>query len=108
MTVALVNQGGARLNLPIAGVPPAKGARLTVGVRPEHFGKAAQGNADITVNVDVAEHLGSTSYAYATMSGEELIIERDPKEGAIGLGPLPLSISAARAYAFDGAGKRLR
>ena len=64
MTVALVNQGGARLTLPPS---PGVGAgdRLVVGVRPEHFVAAGQGDCDLTVAVDVAEHLGSTSYVYA-------------------------------------------
>ncbi len=108
VTVALVKQGGARLTLPLAGNAPQQGSRLTIGVRPEHFGRAGAGDTDIVVNVDVTEHLGATSYGYATMSGEDLIIGRDPKEGPAVSGPLPVSISAARAYAFDEAGQRLR
>jgi lactose/L-arabinose transport system ATP-binding protein len=108
LTLALVNQGGARLRLPLGGKAPEKGARVTVGVRPEHFGKPGAGDAEINVNVDVAEHLGATSYVYASMSGEELVIERDPAESGTASGPLPVSISAARAYAFDEAGRRLR
>ena len=38
---------------------------MTVGVRPEHFVDAGQGDCDLTVKVDVAEHLGCTSYVYA-------------------------------------------
>ena len=87
MTVALVKQGGARLTLPArAGV--GAGDRLVVGVRPEHFVAAGQGDCDLTVAVDVTEHLGSTSYVYAnTKIGEQLIVERDRSRGGDRPGP---------------------
>ncbi|HHY48771.1 MAG TPA: sugar ABC transporter ATP-binding protein, partial [Alphaproteobacteria bacterium] len=97
-----------RLVLPLASDPPPRGTALTIGVRPEHFGRAGRGDADITVEADVAEHLGATSYVYANAGGEELVIERDPLERDAGTGRLTVSISAARAYAFDAAGRRLR
>ena len=56
----------------------------------------------------VAEHLGSTSYVYAGITGEELVIERDPARHDTGNGSLTVSVSAARAHAFDAAGNRLR
>jgi lactose/L-arabinose transport system ATP-binding protein len=77
-------------------------------VRPEHFGEAGQGDADIEVNVDVIEQLGATSYAYAGVSGEELVIERDPKLAAGRGGSLTVSVAATTCYAFDAAGNRLR
>jgi ABC-type sugar transport system ATPase subunit len=50
---------------------------VTLGIRPEHFADAGKGDADLTVTIDVAEHLGNTSYIYATTAGgEQLIIER--------------------------------
>ena len=108
MTVALVKQGGARLTLPArAGV--GAGDRLVVGVRPEHFVAAGQGDCDLTVAVDVTEHLGSTSYVYAnTKIGEQLIVERDQSRAEIGRDRLTVSIPARRAYAFDAAGVRLK
>ena len=109
ITVELVNQGRARMVLPLRGELPQKTTPVVIGVRPEHFGRAGEGDCDISVKVDVAENLGSTSFAYAnTLSGEELVIERDPAARDTGSGSLTVSIPAARAYAFDGAGKRLR
>jgi lactose/L-arabinose transport system ATP-binding protein len=107
IVVSLVNRGGVQLKLPLVGDVPDKGAPVTIGVRPEHFGEAGQGDADIVVKVDVTEQLGATSYAYAGVTGEELIIERDPKRAA-GSGPITVSIAAAQTYAFDEAGRRLR
>jgi len=109
ISVELVNQGRARMVLPLKGLLPDKGTPVAVGVRPEHFGRAGEGDCDITVRVDVAEHLGSTSFAYAnTGTGEQLVIERDPAFYQPGTDQLTVSISAARAYAFDASGKRLR
>src|SRR5690606_38532362 len=42
--VELVNQGRARLVLPLFGPAPAKGTAITLGVRPEHFGDAGTGD----------------------------------------------------------------
>jgi lactose/L-arabinose transport system ATP-binding protein len=108
IVVSLVNRGGVRLALPITGKAPPQGDSITIGVRPEHFGEAGQGDADITVAVDVTEQLGSTSYVYAGISGEELIIERDPAKHYARNGSLTVSIDAARVCAFDSAGNRLR
>ncbi len=108
VAVELINQGRARLALPLSGPAPSKGETITVGVRPEHFGDAGRGDADVTVAVDVAEHLGSTSYVYAGITGEELVIERDPAKRDTSNGNLTVSIAAARAYAFDSQGNRLR
>jgi lactose/L-arabinose transport system ATP-binding protein len=92
----------------LKGELPTTGGSVVLGVRPEHFGRAGEGDCDITVTVDVAEHLGSTSFAYANTKGEELVIERDPALHELGSDMLTVSISAARAYVFDASGKRLR
>jgi lactose/L-arabinose transport system ATP-binding protein len=108
MTVALVNQGGVRLALP-APTGVGMGDPLVIGVRPEHFLPAGLGDCDLTVAVDVAEHLGSTSYVYAnTKGGEQLVIERDESRAEIGRDRLTVSIPAARAYVFDARGARLK
>jgi lactose/L-arabinose transport system ATP-binding protein len=54
-----------------APVQLADGAAVTVGIRPEHFSTA--GNASIEVNVEIIEHLGGETYAYARDKGAELI-----------------------------------
>jgi lactose/L-arabinose transport system ATP-binding protein len=109
VTVKLVNQGGALLRKPLNGPLPAVGATVTLGVRPEHFGPAGAGDSDIAIKVDVAEHLGSTSYIYANAeSGEELIIEREESRREADLDRMTVSLQAAHSYLFDDAGLRLR
>jgi lactose/L-arabinose transport system ATP-binding protein len=109
VTIQLVNQGGALLKKTLGGPLPAVGETVMLGVRPEHFGSAGAGECDIAVKVDVAEHLGSTSYIYANAdSGEELIIEREESRREADLDRMTVSLQAAHSYLFDGAGQRLR
>ena len=107
-TIALKSQPNVRVTLPIT-ANVNKGDKVTLGVRPEHFVDAGQGNADLDLDVDVAEHLGSTSYVYAHIgNGERIIVEREESRAATNKDKLTVGISAASSFLFDGAGKRLR
>ncbi|MBM7327077.1 sn-glycerol-3-phosphate ABC transporter ATP-binding protein UgpC, partial [Agrobacterium sp. S2] len=70
VTLALDSDPAVRLTLPIK-ERVNEGARVSLGIRPEHFADAGGGDADLTVHVDVAEHLGNTSYVYARTEGGE-------------------------------------
>jgi lactose/L-arabinose transport system ATP-binding protein len=106
VTIALRHHVPARLILPVSG--GAVGDRVTLGVRAEHFGEPGTGQADITLAIDVAEHLGSTSYVYANAGGEALVIEREESRHEHGNDSITVSISPERAYLFDSTGQRLR
>jgi len=107
-TVVLADDRTVRLAVPLHDPFITSGTLVTLGIRPEHFGEAGQGEADLTVAVDVAEHLGNTSYIYANFGGEQLIIEQ-PESRSLGKTErLTVSLSAARTFLFDAAGKRLR
>jgi lactose/L-arabinose transport system ATP-binding protein len=108
VTVTLASQPGIRLTLPIASSVNS-GDKVTLGIRPEHFVDARKGDADLDIDVDVAEHLGSTSYIYAQIGGgERIIVEREESRAANNRDRLTVGISAAAAFLFDSAGKRLR
>ena len=106
VTIELTNQGKTRVTLPASG--GTVGERVTLGVRAEHLGLPGTGGADITLDVDVAEHLGSTSYVYANAGGEALVIEREESRHQTSLDTITVSISADKAYLFDSKGQRLR
>jgi len=107
-TAQLVNQGGVRLTRALSGALPARGDKVTIGVRPEHFGPPGAGIADIDLRIDVAEHLGSTTYIYAnTAAGEQVIVEREERRAGDG-DSLTVAIPADKALVFDSAGNRLR
>ncbi|KQV30786.1 sugar ABC transporter ATP-binding protein [Rhizobium sp. Root1203] len=107
-TLALVDDRSVRLAMPVTS-PVETGMPVTLGIRPEHFADAGKGDADLTVSIDVAEHLGNTSYIYATTAGgEQLIIERPESRTAGNRDQLTVGLSAKRIFLFDSAGKRLR
>lgn len=105
-TLVLRDHPEAQLTMPVTGVAPGEDVQL--GVRPEHFGAAGAGDADLTLEIDVAEHLGSTSYVYSRTDGEPLIIEREESRREIGQDRIIVSISASQAYLFDKNGLRIR
>jgi lactose/L-arabinose transport system ATP-binding protein len=108
-TVELVNQGGVRLQKSLSEALPVIGSDVVLGVRPEHFRDASKGDCDIAIKVDVAEHLGSTSYVYAnTGSGEQLVIEREESRHEPTSDRMSVSIKASKAFLFDASGARLR
>ncbi|MGN7958859.1 MULTISPECIES: ABC transporter ATP-binding protein [Agrobacterium] len=108
MTLSLDSDPAVRLTLPTM-ARLNDGARVSLGIRPEHFSDAGQGDADLTVHVDVAEHLGNTSYVYArTEGGEQLIIERPESRDVGNRDRLTVGLSARRAFLFDSKGERLR
>ncbi|MCW8281887.1 MULTISPECIES: ABC transporter ATP-binding protein [Agrobacterium] len=108
VTLALDSDPAVRLTLPIK-ERVNEGARVLLGIRPEHFADAGGGDADLTVHVDVAEHLGNTSYVYArTEGGEQLIIERPESRDVGNRDRQTVGLSARRAFLFDSKGERLR
>ncbi|NVD40403.1 sn-glycerol-3-phosphate ABC transporter ATP-binding protein UgpC [Ensifer sp. HO-A22] len=108
-TVSLTSQPDVRLTLPIAAPSVAVGDVVTLGVRPEHFLGQGKGDADVKVKVDVAEHLGNTSYVYAHVSDEErIIIEHGDVRDIASRETLTVAIAASRSFLFDKNGNRLR
>ncbi len=107
-TVVLACDKTVRLRLPLSDPSVTSGMAVTLGIRPEHFAEPGEGEADLEVAVDVAEHLGNTSYIYANLGGDQLIIER-PESRSLGKAEtLTVSLPAARTFLFDAAGRRLR
>jgi lactose/L-arabinose transport system ATP-binding protein len=98
-----------RLTLPIAAAALKTGDDVSLGIRPEKFAGPGQGDADLTVEVDVAEHLGNTSYVYAHVSKDErIIIEREDSRDATNKDSLTIGLVAANTFLFDHAGLRVK
>jgi lactose/L-arabinose transport system ATP-binding protein len=104
----LTNQGGAEIALPLAR-PPAVGASVVIGIRPEHFVPSGTGDVDLPLTLDVAEHLGATSYLYAnTRAGEPVVVEAETSDAAQAGSRITVGVPAAKAMVFDSDGLRLR
>jgi lactose/L-arabinose transport system ATP-binding protein len=109
VTISLLNQPSVRLTLPLISAEVKSGDEVSLGIRPEKFAGAGQGDADLTVEVDVAEHLGNTSYVYAHVSRDErIIIEREESRDATNKDSLTVGVAAADTFLFDHAGLRVK
>jgi lactose/L-arabinose transport system ATP-binding protein len=84
---------------------PAKGAEVTVGLRPQHL-KISEG---ATHRVELTEALGGVSYVHLTAtSGEKLIVERHDQVNLQPGAMVGVSFDAKDAMVFDKDGLRLR
>ncbi len=84
---------------------PAKGAEVTVGLRPQHL-KIGPGDSH---RVELTEALGGVSYVHLTApSGEKLIVERHDQVSLEPGAKVGLSFDARDAMLFDKDGLRLR
>jgi lactose/L-arabinose transport system ATP-binding protein len=106
VVVELAGESPTRLGQPLAGPAPELGSRVLLGVRPEHFGEAGKGDADLLVKIDMVEHLGGTSFVYARTAGnQQLVIQRDADRV---VDASEMSVSIRRSCLFDESGLRLR
>jgi lactose/L-arabinose transport system ATP-binding protein len=84
---------------------PAKGAEVTVGLRPQHL----KIGAGATHRVELTEALGGVSYVHLTApSGEKLIVERHDQVNLEPGAMVGVSFDAKDAMLFDKDGLRLR
>ena len=104
--VSLPDFGNAEIPVPLDKNIVAKGTNLSVGIRPEHFNDS--GSASLDVTIDLLEHLGGETFAYARHgAGDLVIIEtkngRNLKSGQ----KLEARFDPASALLFDGNGQRI-
>jgi lactose/L-arabinose transport system ATP-binding protein len=108
-TLRLLEQDADPITLDIAPAGVSAGSDVVLGVRPEHFEDAGQGAGDIRLKIDVAEHLGSTSYIYAnTIQGEQVVVQREDRRTNDNADTIAFAIPRSRAYLFSATGARLR
>ncbi|OCP05686.1 MULTISPECIES: sn-glycerol-3-phosphate ABC transporter ATP-binding protein UgpC [unclassified Ensifer] len=93
--------------LPIAAKEAAPGSTVTIGIRPEHFGETGSASLDLTI--DMLEHLGGETFAYARHGdGEMIIIETKNGRGLKSGDSIAAHFDPAAALVFDAGGQRLR
>jgi len=105
--IELALPGGHRVTQPVADAGLAPGARLTLGIRPEHLAPTADGQG-LAVVVDVVEHLGSGTAIYGRLAEEEGLTIVLPGQHAIRPGQrLTLATGADACHLFDADGQAL-
>lgn len=108
LTVRLDDLDAIDVLMTVRDTHPKVGTALQLGIRPEHFDAAA--SVQVSMPIDVIEHLGGSSFAYSRSHLEQpLTIEirenRDAREGEV----LKTGFDPARAFLFNAeTGLRLR
>jgi lactose/L-arabinose transport system ATP-binding protein len=108
LNVKLTSNGDVPVPMKLDGKHPSPGAKLTLGIRPEHFDAA--GKIRMSAPVDVIENLGGVSYAYTRSEDHApLIIELKGDRNAAEDTVLETGFDPGKAFLFDRAtGLRLR
>ena len=104
--VALNGFDDTVLTLRRTGALPEVGTELTVGVRPEHFHD--EGDAKLPVTIDMLEHLGNETFAYARSSGGVMVVIETKHGRELQPGQLLSSrFDSSKTLLFDKAGARI-
>ena len=106
-SVTLSEFSGQSLPLPPLTATLPEAAQVTVGLRPDLFRRG--GAATLNLVIEIVEHLGGETYAYAWQDGGQVLTiavdeGRDLKPGQ----SLSARFDASKALLFDAASKRLR
>ncbi|MEO5795219.1 MAG: sn-glycerol-3-phosphate ABC transporter ATP-binding protein UgpC [Rhodoferax sp.] len=96
--------GGERLQLPRQGRRVAAGARVTLGIRPEHLLPGDMGGATLLRTVQQVEHFGEYSYVYLQgLPGEPLIAKVPGRSSALAGDRTPFTVPDPAYHLFDDA-----
>jgi lactose/L-arabinose transport system ATP-binding protein len=88
-------------------VKASNGTVVTVGIRPEHF--KAGGSAALPLTVDIVEHLGGETYAYARHgNGELLTLATNNARDVVSGDAYEAKFDPASMLIFDANGLRIR
>jgi lactose/L-arabinose transport system ATP-binding protein len=88
-------------------LPPDEGATVTVGIRPEAFKRG--GEATLSLVVEIVEHLGDESFAYARQAGGQVVtISVSDGRGVLPGQTITATFDPARALVFNKSGQRIR
>ncbi|MGR3722408.1 ABC transporter ATP-binding protein [Abyssibius alkaniclasticus] len=99
---AVLADGGA---LPLVHEAP-EGAKLALGLRPEHLRPADDGA--IAVTISEIENLGPVSYAHCALADGTLLTAQLPPDHALRLGQaVKLAAEPAHLHVFDASGARI-
>ena len=99
--------GGQSVPLPRLALPLDEGTKVTLGIRPETFKRG--GSAELDLRVEIVEHLGDETFAYARQEGGQVVTisvaeGRDLTPGHT----IKATFDPAKVLLFDSAGQRLR
>ena len=94
--------GGGTLTVPARTAGMAPGAKVTLGVRPEHLVAEDQGDAVMEGRVFVVERLGGETYCHVRVEGDQSVVIRTDGDSPVNPGEqVRIGIPAAHCHLFD-------
>ena len=93
--------------LPAGAHAPPPGAKVTVGVRPEHLKLASVGPLQVRGAVDLVERLGEVSYAYARAGATAFVAEVRGREAPAAGSEAAFGAKVQDVHLFDDTGRRI-
>jgi lactose/L-arabinose transport system ATP-binding protein len=103
----LTDFGDAVIPLTLASHDITPGQKVTVGIRPEHFDDS--GSASLDMVIDMLEHLGGETFAFARYGNGELVTVQTRNGRGLKSGQsITARFDPAKALVFDAGGQRLR
>ena len=106
-TVRLPEFGNQSIPLGHLTHPPAQGSEVTVGIRPESFKRG--GDAGLELTIEIVEHLGNESFAYARQSGGQMLTLATENGRSLQPGQrIAARFNPAQIMVFDKSGQRIR
>ena len=107
LSVTLPDYGGQSIAVPAPRTPLAAGTAVTVGIRPSQFDDT--GSAALDLTVELVEHLGSETFAYARAGqGELLTVGMHNDRGLVAGQALKARFDPARVLLFGADEQRIR
>ena len=104
--VFIPSLGGARFDVQLGAPAPQTGTKVTFGIRPEHF--SGTGTAEFNLVIDVLEHLGGNTLAYArTPGGGTIVVEAKGGRQLEPGHPFTARFDSAKALLFTEDGQRI-
>ncbi len=105
-TVAL--DDGTEATMPINSAGASAGDAITLGLRPEDM-QDNTGDFNLTMNVEVTERLGGTTYLYGKCCGlDNFVVERPGADMTRTGDTVTLNVAGSSCYLFDANGQAFR
>ncbi len=106
-TLSLPEYHGQVIPLPPLATALVEGSAVVAGIRPEHF--KAGGSAALDLTIEIIEHLGGESYAYARQGAANILtVATDSGRNWVAGQKISARFDPAKVLLFDQKGQRLR
>ena len=94
--------GGGTMTVPARTAGMAPGAKVTLGVRPEHLVPGEEGDAVMEGRVFVVERLGGETYCHVRVDGGQSVVIRTDGDSPVNPGEqVRIGVPAAHCHLFD-------